>query len=44
MPKKPTVWFWKARKTYMTTIQGRRINLGPNKKAAQKEFHRLMGE
>lgn len=43
MARRPTIWFRKDRKVYMTTINGRRINLGKDKKAATKRFHALMG-
>ena len=44
MGRKPTPWFWKERKTWMVTIHHTRQNLGPDKKAAHKEYYRLMSE
>ncbi|MBX3414029.1 MAG: tyrosine-type recombinase/integrase [Pirellulales bacterium] len=35
-------WFWKARRRWFVTIDGKRHDLGPDKKAALTTFHELM--
>ena len=42
MGRRPKPWYWKKRKTWMVTLRHERHNLGPEKKAALDEFHRLM--
>lgn len=42
MARTPKPWFDKERKVWKVTINGRRHNLGKNKKLAMEEFHRLM--
>ena len=42
MPRTPKPWFNRERKSWFVTINGVRRNLGPDKKAAHDEFHRLM--
>lgn len=41
MPRKPRLWLWKSRGVYMTTIGGRRYNLGAEKEQAQQRFDAL---
>lgn len=42
MARTPKPWYWKARKSWYVTINGERHNLGPEKKEAIDEFHKLM--
>lgn len=42
MARTPKPWYWKARKSWYVTINGERHNLGPIKKDAIDEFHKLM--
>lgn len=42
MARPPSVWYWKARKKYYTTINGKRIPLSGNKKEAEQKFYELM--
>lgn len=42
MSRKPSVWYWKDRGVYCTTIDGQRHLLGEDKKQAEKEFYKLM--
>lgn len=42
MARPSKVWYWKARKSYFVTIDGQRINLGKDKDAAEKAFHKMM--
>lgn len=44
MARQPKPWYWKARKAWFVTIDGRRHNLGREKKAAHTRFHELMRE
>ena len=44
MARVPKPWYWQERKGWYATIRGERKNLGPGKKEAYQEFHRLMGE
>lgn len=39
-PNKP--WFRKSNKRWYIWFEGKQVNLGPDKKAAQKQFHELM--
>lgn len=40
----PKPWFWKARKTWCVYINRQKYVLGPDKEAAQTEFHNLMAK
>ncbi|MDB4614148.1 site-specific integrase [bacterium] len=42
MARQPKPWYWKARKAWFVTIDGKRHNLGSEKKPAQDRFHQLM--
>ena len=42
MARPPKPWYWKARKSWYVTINGERHNLGPEKKEAIDEFHKLL--
>ncbi|EMI19562.1 phage integrase family protein [Rhodopirellula maiorica SM1] len=42
MGRKNKLWYRKDRKVWMVTINGKRHNLGPDKKEAEEEFYRLM--
>lgn len=42
MARRPKPWFRKDRGAWFVTINGKRHNLGPDKKAAFDEFYRLM--
>ena len=42
MSRTPKPWFWKERQSWFVTIRGERKNLGPDKREAVEEFHRLM--
>lgn len=42
MARRPKPWYWKQRKSWYVTINAERHNLGPDKKEAFDEFHRLM--
>jgi hypothetical protein len=42
MSRQPKPWFRKDRNCWQVTINGRRHNLGPEKKAAFNQFHELM--
>src|SRR5262245_41876061 len=44
MGRQAKVWRWKARNSYYTTIDGKQVNLGPDKDNARATFHRLMSE
>ena len=44
MPRTPKPWYWKKRKSYFVTIDGRRHCLGKDKEAAFVRFHQLMAE
>jgi len=44
MARTPKPWFWKERQSWYVTIRGQRKNLGPNKKEALEEFHKLMSK
>ena len=44
MSRTPKPWYWEERKSWYVTIRGDRKNLGPDKKEAYQEFHRLMGK
>jgi integrase len=38
------IWYWKARKFWCVTINGKRHKLAREKEAAKTEFHRLMSQ
>ena len=42
MARPSKLWYRKDRKAWFVTIDGKRHNLGPDKKKAEKEFHKLM--
>jgi hypothetical protein len=42
MARLPKPWFREDRQAYFVTINGIRHNLGPDKKAADRQFHELM--
>lgn len=42
MARTPTPWYRKSRKCWFVILDGKRHNLGPNKKAAFDQFYRLM--
>ena len=42
MARKPKPWYWRKRKLWYVEIDGKRHNLGPDKKDAEKLFHELM--
>ena len=42
MARAPKPWFRKDRKAWFVTIDGKRHNLGPDRKAAFQQFHELM--
>jgi integrase len=44
MARPPKLWFRRERKQWFTTINGKQIPLGKDRKAAQLKFHRLMLE
>lgn len=44
MARKSKIWYWKARKAWYTTINGKRHKLGEKKKLAEAKFHALMLE
>ena len=44
MARTPKPWFWKERQSWFVTIRGERKNLGPDKKEAWEEFHKLMSK
>ena len=41
MARPSKLWYWKARKSYFVTIDGKRHNLGSDKTQAEKAFHKL---
>jgi integrase len=41
-PAKP--WYWKARKIWCVTHKGERINLGPDRGEALKQYHEIMAK
>jgi len=44
MARHPKPWFWKARGCWFVTLNGKRHNLGPEKKVAHDRFHQLMSQ
>ena len=44
MARTPKPWYRKDRKAWFVTIDGKRHNLGPNRKSALRQFHELMSE
>ena len=44
MARRPKPWFWKARRSWFVTLDGKRHNLGPDKETAHDRFHQLMSE
>lgn len=42
MARPNKIWYWKEKKSYFVTIDGKRHNLGKDEDKAKKEFHRLM--
>ena len=42
MARSPKPWYRRERKAWFVTIDGKRRNLGPDRKAAFKRFHELM--
>ena len=42
MGRKPTAWYWKARKCWAVDLGGDRFRLGTDKGAAERELHRLL--
>lgn len=41
MARSPKPWYRRERKAWFVTIDGKRHNLGPDRKAAFKRFHEL---
>jgi len=41
-PAKP--WYWKARKTWCINRKGERINLGPDRDEAFRQYHQIMAQ
>jgi integrase len=41
-PAKP--WYWKARKTWCVNHKGERINLGPDRDEAHRQYHEIMAK
>ena len=44
MARKPKPWYRKQTKTWFVTLNGKQINLGEDKKEAEKLFHKLLSE
>ena len=44
MARKPKPWYRKDRRSWYVTIDGKRHDLGPAKKAAQEKYHQLMSQ
>lgn len=44
MPRTSKPWYRKDRKAWFVTIDGKRHNLGPNRKHALQQFHELMSQ
>jgi integrase len=44
MGRTPRPWYWKARRSWFVTLDGKRHNLGPDKAAAHDRFHELMSQ
>jgi integrase len=44
MARTPKPWWREDRQAWFVTIRGERVNLGPDKAAAEREFHRLMSQ
>lgn len=44
MARKPSLWFRKQTGCYYTTLNGKKVRLGTDKKEAQKAFHALMAQ
>ena len=42
MPRPSKPWYWKARKEWYVKIDGERVRLGPDKKAATEQYRALM--
>jgi len=43
MARHPRPWYRKSRKTWFVVIDGKQVNLGPEKEAAFRLFHQLKG-
>ncbi|MEX2286044.1 MAG: hypothetical protein WD648_03080 [Planctomycetaceae bacterium] len=41
MGRRAHIWFWKKRRVWCVDIDRRRINLGPDKREAERQFHAL---
>jgi integrase len=44
MPRFPKPWFRKERQAWFVQVDGRQINLGPDRESALKRYHALMNE
>lgn len=44
MPRRAAIWTRKGREGYYATIAGRQVNLGLDRTAAEREFHRLKAQ
>src|SRR4051794_1994485 len=44
MSRKPTVWFRKQTGWYYTTLNGKKVRLSREKKAAEKAFHDMLAQ
>jgi integrase len=44
MARRPKPWYWKARKAFYVTIDGKQHPLGPDKAEAHRRFHELMSK
>lgn len=44
MARPSKIWYWKARSAWFVKIDGKRHNLGPDKAAAEKQFHKLKAQ
>ena len=42
MARTPKPWFREDRQSWFVTINGERINLGPDEEEAKRQFHELM--
>ena len=44
MPRQAKPWFWKARKLWYVQLNGKRVNLGPDKGEAHRKFYAILAE
>jgi hypothetical protein len=44
MARRPKPWYWKARRSWFVTLNGKRHNLGPDKAAAFDKLHQLLAQ